>query len=83
MSATFSQAAIAEKIEAHTAEDGRAVVFFGSHKITIGKGSKVDGQLLHGVVDNDGGTIIIEIAQIAGAQMLEAVRDVQIGFGAP
>ncbi|CAN5257864.1 hypothetical protein BH10PSE13_BH10PSE13_23810 [soil metagenome] len=83
MSATFSQAMIAEKIETHTNGGGKAIVFLGSHKVTVGEGTRVDGQILQGVVGDDNGTVLIEIAQIAGAQMLPATEERQIGFGAP
>ena len=83
MSASFSQASIAEKVEAHTTAGGRAIVYFGSHKVTLGEGTKADGQLLLGVVGDENGTILIEIAHIVGAQMLVAAEERQVGFGAP
>ncbi len=83
MSASFSQATIAEKVEAHTTAGGKAIVFFGSHKITVGEGTTVDGQLLHGVIGDENGTVIIEIAHIVGAQMLVTPEERQVGFGAP
>lgn len=83
MSSTSSQATIAEKIEAHTTEGGKAIVFFGSHKVTVGEGTKVDDQILHGFIGEDSGTVMIEIAHITGAQMLPSAEERQIGFGAP
>ncbi|MCE7798110.1 hypothetical protein LWE61_16315 [Sphingobium sufflavum] len=83
MSASFSQASIAEKVEAHAASGGRAVIYFGSHKVTVGPGTRVDGQLLHGVVGESNEEILIELAQVSGAQLLAAPEERQVGFGAP
>lgn len=83
MSATFSQMTIAEKITAHTLAGGKVVVFFGMHKVTVGEGTSIDGQLLHGIAGQGQGSMLIEIAHITGAQMLPATEERQIGFGAP
>jgi len=83
MPARPSQTAIAHKIQEHTAGGGKAVVFFGSHKVTVGQGTSVDGEILHCTVGDDNGSIMIEIAQISAAQILPAAEERQIGFGAP
>src|SRR3546814_7809938 len=40
-------------------------------------------QFLHGFIGEDSGTVMIDVAQITGAQMLPSAEERQIGFGAP